>query len=150
MPSVAGEAKPAPGAATQPTEPADTAAAGPGKVRIVTDVLDIDLNLTGGEVIRADLSKYPRHKDDPGTPVRLFNTDSKDTQFLFQSGLTSGEEGRNEPNHKAPFTSAAPEYRLAAGRGHARSAAQLVGWRRFVGHQDFCIPPRRLQGRPAI
>jgi YidC/Oxa1 family membrane protein insertase len=115
MPSVAGEAKPTPGAPTQPTGPADTAAAGPGRVRVVTDVLDIDLNLAGGELIRADLTQYPRHKDDPGTPVRLFNTDSKDTQFLFQSGLTSGEESRNEPNHKAPFTSAASEYRLAPG-----------------------------------
>ena len=56
-----------------------------------------------------------RHKDDPTTPVRLFSTDSPDTQFLFQSGLTTGEAGRSEPNHKAAFTSAAAEYRLADG-----------------------------------
>jgi YidC/Oxa1 family membrane protein insertase len=117
MPSVTGEAKPAPalgGPAAAP-ELAETTAAGPGKIHIVTDVLDIDLNLAGGEMIRADLTEYPRHKDDPGTPVRLFNIDSKDTQFLFQSGLTSGEAGRNEPNHKAPFTTTATEFRLAPG-----------------------------------
>ena len=48
-------------------------------------------------------------------PVRLFSTDSPDTQFLFQSGLTTGENGRSEPNHKAIFTSAAADYRLADG-----------------------------------
>ncbi len=115
LPTITGEAEPAPGAPPPPPELAGTAVAGPGKVRIVTDVLDIDLSLTGGELIRADLTQYPRHKDEPGTPVRLFNVDSKDTQFLFQSGLTSGEAGRNEPNHKAPFGAAATEFRLAPG-----------------------------------
>ena len=115
MPAVAGEAKPAPGAPITPPGPGESAAPTTGKIHVVTDVLDIDISLTGGELVRADLPRYPRHKDDPGTPMRLFNTDSKDTQFLFQSGLTSGEAGRNEPNHKALFTSAEAEYRLAPG-----------------------------------
>jgi YidC/Oxa1 family membrane protein insertase len=93
----------------------DSVAAGSQIVRIATDVLDLDLNLAGGELIRADLTAYPRHKDDPTVPMRLFNTDSRDTLFLFQSGLTSGEPGRSEPNHKAPFTAAAREFRLAEG-----------------------------------
>ncbi len=91
------------------------AAGGARSVRIATDVLDLDLSLAGGELIRADLPAYPRHKDDPTVPMRLFNTDSKDTLFLFQSGLTSGEAGRNEPNHKAPYTTTATEFRLAPG-----------------------------------
>jgi YidC/Oxa1 family membrane protein insertase len=115
MPAVAGEAKPAADAPVTPPGPGESAAATSGKVHVVTDVLDIDISLAGGELVRADLPNYPRHKDDPATPMRLFNTDSKDTQFLFQSGLTSGEAGRNEPNHKAPFTSAAAEYRMAPG-----------------------------------
>ena len=115
LPSVTGEAQPADAPATP--SPATTAgpAAQSGKVRILTDVLDLDLSLTGGDLIRADLLQYPRHKDDPTTPVRLFNTDSKDTQFVLQSGLTGGEAGRNEPNHMAPFTAGAAEYRLAPG-----------------------------------
>ncbi|HUG03320.1 MAG TPA: membrane protein insertase YidC [Steroidobacteraceae bacterium] len=94
---------------------AETVAAGSQIVRIATDVLDLDLSLTGGELIRADLPAYPRNKDDPTVPMRLFNTDSRDSQFLFQSGLTSGEPGRSEPNHKAPFIAAAKEFRLAEG-----------------------------------
>ncbi len=115
MPAVTGEAAPAAAPLAQAPELGESAAAGPGKVRIVTDVLDIDLSLAGGEWVRADVTGYPRHKDDPTTPVRLFNTDSLETQFLFQSGLTSGEAGRNEPNHKAPLAAAASEFRLAAG-----------------------------------
>ncbi len=84
-------------------------------MRVVTDVLDLDIGLEGGELLRADLLEYPRHKDDPATPMRLFNLDSPETQFRFQSGLTRGEQGGNEPNHKAPFAAAAAEYRLADG-----------------------------------
>ena len=116
LPSVTSDAPPVAAATDIPVpETAAASPAGPGKVRIVTDVLDIDLSLAGGELIRADLPRYPLHKDDPSTPVRLFNTDSKDTQFVFQSGLTSGKAGRNEPNHMAPFTTGAAEYRLAPG-----------------------------------
>ena len=117
LPKVSGEAAPAPAAAPEGGIPGSVAAeaAAAGKVHIRTDVLDVDASLAGAELIRADILQYPQHKDDPNTPVRLFNTDSSDTQFLLQSGLTTGEAGRAEPNHKATFTSAAAEYRLAEG-----------------------------------
>ncbi|HKX58628.1 MAG TPA: membrane protein insertase YidC [Steroidobacteraceae bacterium] len=117
LPKVSGEAAPAPAAAPAESIPGSVAAeaAAAGKVHVRTDVLDVDASLAGAELIRADILQYPQHKDDPNTPVRLFNTDSADTQFLFQSGLTTGEAGRAEPNHKATFTSAAAEYRLADG-----------------------------------
>jgi YidC/Oxa1 family membrane protein insertase len=115
LPKVSGEA--ARESAPAPSVPAPIAdqAAATGKVRILTDVLDVDASLAGAELTRADILQYPRHKDDPTTPVRLFNVDSPDTRFLFQSGLTTGEAGRREPNHNATFTSAAVEYRLADG-----------------------------------
>ncbi len=118
LPDVAAASATAPAAAATDV-PAEAGAAaatsGAGIIHIRTDVLDLDLSLAGGELIRADLPAYPRHKDDPATPMRLFNTDSKDTQFLFQSGLTTGEAGRSEPNHKALFTAAATEFRIAEG-----------------------------------
>ncbi|MEX0734787.1 MAG: membrane protein insertase YidC [Steroidobacteraceae bacterium] len=115
LPSVTSDAPPAVEGGAPAPAAEEIATAVPGRVRIVTDVLDIDMNLAGGEIVRADLTKYPRHKDDPATPVRLFNADSKDTQFVFQSGLTSGEAGRIEPNHKALFAASASEFRLAEG-----------------------------------
>ena len=103
-------------AATAAPDTIAGALAGAGTIRVVTDVLDMDISLAGGELVRADIRQYPQHKDDPKkTPVRLFNVDSPATQFLFQSGLTTGEAGRAEPNHKATFTAAAAEFRLAEG-----------------------------------
>ena len=78
LPSVMGE-KPA--TLAREAAPAEAPAPGSGKIHVVTDVLDLDLNLAGGELVRADLLKYPREKDDPNTPVRLFNTDSKESQL---------------------------------------------------------------------
>jgi YidC/Oxa1 family membrane protein insertase len=118
LPAVTGEAPPPPAAVSDtPGVPesvagqADTA----GSVHIRTDVLDLAASLAGAELVRADLLEYPLHKDDPNTPVRLFNVDSPQTQFLFQSGLTTGEAGREEPNHKALFSTPAAEFRLAEG-----------------------------------
>jgi len=122
LPAVTGEAPPAAAAtaatASVPPAPGTMSAAveGAGRVDIVTDVLDVEASLAGGELIRADIRQYPLHKNDPGKPVRLFNTDSEQTQFLFQSGLTTGEAGRPEPNHQAAFTSAASKYALADGQ----------------------------------
>ncbi len=138
LPSVSGET---PAAAAPDAAPAEASAATAGKIRVVTDVLDLDLNLAGGEFVRADLLGYPRQKDDPATPVRLFNTDSKDSQFLFQSGLTSGEAGRPEPNHKAEFSATASEYRLAESADELRvplswsDGAGLTVTKTFIFHR---------------
>jgi len=102
------------GAATDLTAVAE-GPAGEAAVRVVTDVLDLDISLTGGSIVRADLLKYPVHKDKPDIKVRLFNTDSSDSLYLYQSGLTSGQPGRAEPNHLAAFSATASEYRLAEG-----------------------------------
>jgi len=117
LPKISGEA---PVAAAPEAASVETPAAGAGRIHITTDVLDLDLSLVGGDLVRADLLAYPLHKDDPTIPVRLFNTDSAESKFLFQTGLTSGEAGRAEPNHKAQFSSASQEYRLAEGAEELR------------------------------
>ncbi len=114
-----------PGAA--PTVPAATAASGAAasaaaaqqpKVRVVTDVLDLDISLQGGDLLRADLLKYPRDKK-PGSPaVRLLTTDEA-TYGVVRSGLRAAN-GRAEPTHLANFTTVATEYRLAPGSGELR------------------------------
>jgi YidC/Oxa1 family membrane protein insertase len=84
-------------------------------VRVRTDVLDLDISLEGGSLIRADLPAYPLRKDDPNTPVRLFDNSAAENLFVYQSGLTTGQAGRAEPNHKAIFTAPAREFRLGDG-----------------------------------
>jgi YidC/Oxa1 family membrane protein insertase len=116
LPSVVGSGSAPAGAVPEPTEMKP-----PGSVvHVVTDVLDLEVSLEGGEFIRAELPEYPLHKEDPATPVRLFNTDPQQALFVFQSGLTTGEAGRAEPNHKAIFNAERTEYRLADGATELR------------------------------
>ena len=82
-------------------------------LHIVTDVLDLDISLKGGEIDRADLRQYPQHKDTPNVPVRLENRDPN-TLYLLQTGLT-GTPGESAPTHLATWTSAESSYVLADG-----------------------------------
>ncbi|MEO6185453.1 MAG: membrane protein insertase YidC, partial [Steroidobacteraceae bacterium] len=105
---------PAPGAASAvpvvgapvPTE----AAAAPATNTILnvrTDVLDVDINLHGGELQRADLLNYPVVKGQP-TPVRLLRNHGAGDQYLLQTGLAgagSNASADNFPTHLANFTS---------------------------------------------
>jgi YidC/Oxa1 family membrane protein insertase len=93
-------------------------AAAPGKIRVVTDVLDLEISLVGGELMRADLLKYPLVKGEP-QPVRLFNRDSPQTTFVMQTGL-SGPDGAARPTHLATFAAPSNEFRLQAGQDTVR------------------------------
>ncbi len=107
----------APGApAAQATSPATDATA--QRVRVVTDVLDLDISLQGGDLVRADLLKYPHDKKPDSPPVRLFTTAPQDYS-VARSGLRA-LNGRAEPTHLATYTSAAEEYRLAPGASELR------------------------------
>jgi len=101
-----------PAAAGTPQVPEAAATAAP-VIRVVTDVLDMDISTQGGELQRADLLKYPKVKNQPDNPVRLFNTGSPGL-FVARSGLRAADQ-RAEPTHLAMFQAAATEYRLKAG-----------------------------------
>lgn len=102
---------PATSAATSehPTTTADSSAS---VVRVVTDVLSIDISMRGGDLVRADLLKYAQVKNRPDVPVRLFNSDNP--FYIARSGLRAADS-RPEPNHLALFRSDASEYRLKVG-----------------------------------
>jgi YidC/Oxa1 family membrane protein insertase len=78
-----------------------------------TDVLDVEINLRGGDLVRADLPTYPLAKHEPDRPVRLLDFDP-DTLWVFETGLRSVDGGA-DPNHLAPFRSASREYSLGDG-----------------------------------
>ncbi len=106
--------------ASMDTRPADTGAAQTAEpVHVVTDVLDMAINLKGGELDRADLLQYPLHKDTPNIPVRLFDNAPGDSSYILQSGLT-GAVGEAAPTHLAVWTSAEKSYALAAGADELR------------------------------
>ncbi len=101
-----------------PPPPRHVAAANAPSVRVLTDVLDLDISLQGGDLVRADLVKYPRDKREGSPPVRLLGTAEPDFNVI-RTGLRA-LNGRAEPTHLATYTSAANEYRLAPGAEELR------------------------------
>ena len=93
-----------------PQRPADRAQ----RIRVQTDVLDLEIGLTGGDIREASLPAYPVAKDQPDVPVTLLNTDPA-TVYAFRTGLRAAD-GAAEPTHRAEFTAAQKEFRLADGQ----------------------------------
>jgi YidC/Oxa1 family membrane protein insertase len=114
LPSAQQSTTATPAAGTAP----EAAAAGTPRIRVVTDVLDMDISLQGGDLLRADLLKYPQDKRPDSPPVRLLGTQEPD-YHVVRSGLRV-LNGRAEPTHLATFTSPATEYRLAPGATELR------------------------------
>jgi YidC/Oxa1 family membrane protein insertase len=83
-------------------------------VHVSTDVLDVTINLKGGELDSADLKQYPLRKDAPNIPLRLLSREPPDSLYLVQTGLTGGPN-EAAPTHFAAFTTPEQSYALAAG-----------------------------------
>ncbi|MCZ8131741.1 MAG: membrane protein insertase YidC [Steroidobacteraceae bacterium] len=118
VPAAPGAAAPAAGTPSAPAVTSGLASFPPQdapSIRVRTDVLDVVISTVGGQITRAELPEYPVAKDRPDEPVVLFNKDSNDTAYVFQSGLATGNANA-EPNHNARYTAAASEYTLAAGQ----------------------------------
>jgi YidC/Oxa1 family membrane protein insertase len=116
----------APPAATAPTSPAaapsltpDTDSSPAPQLHVATDVLDIGINLKGGELDSADLLQYPLRKDAPNIPVRLLSYQPPPTRYLLQSGLT-GAAGEASPSHLAMWSSNEKTFVLAPGADELR------------------------------
>ena len=129
VPTPEGAAASAVPAQSAAATPAATPAAPPGalgtaadssaaKVHVITDVLDLDISLRGGQIDRADLPEYPLHKDTPNVPVRLENDDPA-SLYVVQTGLT-GASGEAAPSHLATFTAAQTSYTLPDGATELR------------------------------
>jgi YidC/Oxa1 family membrane protein insertase len=93
-----------------PAAPVATSSA--PRVRVVTDVFEIDISLEGGTLQSAALSGYPVAKDRPEDLVKLLSADPNQLG-LVQTGLRSAGEGA-EPNHRAIFASTAQNFELGS------------------------------------
>ncbi|MEE8496855.1 MAG: membrane protein insertase YidC [Xanthomonadales bacterium] len=85
-------------------------------VTVVTDVLDIKIDLTGGTVVSARLLNYPVVLQDPETKVNLLSRQG-DHIFIAQSGLLSPQSA---PNHTSQFQTVRLDYKLATGAEELR------------------------------
>ncbi len=87
-------------------------AAEPARTILVrTDVLELDIDLSGGNIVRARLLDYPLKKDEPDVPVQLLSP-APDDYFAIRAGLRAADD-LPEPNHRALFAAAESEYALA-------------------------------------
>ena len=128
-PATSADTAPAPAAATPgsdrpvpesgaPTAPpvaanASTTAAPPAAhVTVSTDLLRIEIDPNGGNVVVADLLAYPQQPKDFAKPVRLLD-DHAATFFEAQSGLVSASGP--SPDHQTAYTAEKNDYTLADG-----------------------------------
>ena len=94
------------------------ATATPGTVRVTTDVLDLEISLQGGALVRADLLRYPRVKGEQA-PVQLLNVAARQF-YALQTGLSDAGAGGARPTHLAAFSAPATTYSLTDGTDELR------------------------------
>ena len=107
------------GVASGPAAAGARPEASPAPLHVRTDVLELNINLRGGELDRADLPKYPVHKDTPNVPVRLLDDQSEATLYLVQTGLTGGAN-EAAPTHLATWSASKQTYELEPGAAELR------------------------------
>ena len=82
---------------------------GARKIRVKTDLLDLEIDLSGGTIDKALLLQYPISKNAPEIPLELLKRD-KDGLYIAQSGLLSKDSA---PNHGSEYKSSSLSYELA-------------------------------------
>ena len=98
-------------AAVPPVTPAASLPAS-ARVVVTTDVLRVEIDTRGGNVVVADLLAYPLEPKDYAHPKRLLD-DADAAFFEAQSGLVSATGAA--PDHLAPFVAEKNAYALADG-----------------------------------
>lgn len=83
------------------------------KVKIITDVLDIEIDTRGGDLRKATLRKYAVDAEAPEVKVELL-TDSEVNFHIAQSGLVSVNK-ETAPTHNDIYRAEQSTYRLAEG-----------------------------------
>jgi YidC/Oxa1 family membrane protein insertase len=114
----AGDTVPAAPAADTPVGAVEPAATPAGKVRVVSEVLVLDIDLKGGTLVYAELPGYPITKGQP-EPVILFNQAAPETNYVLFTGL-AGSTADAAPSHLAVLSSTATRFELAAGQDELR------------------------------
>ena len=125
------------------TTPGATPAEPPARaIKVVTDVIELEIDLRGGTLVRAVLPGYPIKKGQP-EPVVLLNQSDPTTNYVLQTGLSPVKAGESTPTHVATFTSAAEKYTLAAGQEELRvpltwtDGAGVTVTKTFVFHRSM-------------
>ncbi len=88
--------------------------AGSQRIKVITDVLDVEIDTKGGDIRRVLLRKYAVTANSPEEKLVLMN-DQNINYYVAQSGLVSVNKD-TAPSHNAVYRSEKNEYRLAEGQ----------------------------------
>ena len=83
------------------------------RIKVVTDLLDVEIDTKGGDILRAVLRDYAEAADKPEDKLVLM-TDENINYQVAQSGLVSVNK-TTAPSHNAIYSSEKNVYRLAEG-----------------------------------
>ncbi|MEM1263451.1 MAG: membrane protein insertase YidC [Pseudomonadota bacterium] len=98
-------------------------------VRVNTDVLNVEIDLDGGNIVGAVLTGYPVAKNRPDELVTLLSSDG-DPYGVVQTGVLFAGANTQSPSHLATFESMSREYTLADGE---ESVDVALTWTRDDG-----------------
>jgi YidC/Oxa1 family membrane protein insertase len=84
-------------------------------IQVKTDVLNLEIDPVGGDVVQLRLPLYPRRQDHPDVPFQLFDNGGERT-FLAQSGLTGVNGPDARPAGRPVYSTAQKTYQLADGQ----------------------------------
>jgi YidC/Oxa1 family membrane protein insertase len=107
------------------TSAPDIAVSSAKRIKVHTDVYDIELDSKGGDIKKAYLLNYPTTAKKPDQPFALMN-DGLPHLFISQTGLLGG----NVPNHAALYSSTADSYSLKDGEDKLEV---VLHWRNAEG-----------------
>ncbi len=93
-------------------EPVEESEAAGATIRVLTDVLDVEISSQGGTLQRALLRNYPIAKDQPDVLVELLSP-GRTELGLIQTGLNSAGE-QAKANHKAAFEAPSDIFELGS------------------------------------
>ena len=102
-----------------------TTAATSQRIKIVTDVLEVEIDTRGGDIRKAILRKYAVDADKPEIKVELL-TDAEVNFHIAQSGLVSANE-KTAPTHNDIYSAERLTYRLAEGVDEIKVPLHWVG-----------------------
>ena len=105
-----------PSATGEVAAPAETpVVASKDLIQVKTDVLNLEIDPVGGDVVQLRLPLYPRRQDHPEVPFQLFDNGGERT-FLAQSGLTGANGPDARSTGRPVYVSAQKSYQLIDGQ----------------------------------
>ena len=81
-------------------------------ITVITDLFNIKIDTNGGNIIDAELLKFPLSINEPDKPVHLL-TENHDLVYIIQGGIVSNNSA---PTHAAMYTSSQNTFTLAPGQ----------------------------------